>query len=238
MLLFSAGLEMVHSTIREWRSRPKAKASGPNALKLFLQNQGVKRSRNWPASTVNLIPSIVSCKLILALQHNLTHKKDGKNGRRQTEITNLHHKRGKIMQTYNQRGLMGYLYALWQAQARHVAWDGIEGITSRGKKGDFAVAIQSLPNNRDQYALFHDWLDDLKHLKFLSPETQIHVVSPFTSAVCPRCYAKTGTRNKHRDKETAYHEFNCKECSYTGNRHSTAAMVEAVEMKHLIEGFP
>ncbi|MHA2368399.1 MAG: hypothetical protein ACXADX_06235 [Candidatus Hodarchaeales archaeon] len=177
-------------------------------------------------------------KLIPALQRNLIRKKDGKNGRRKTEITNLHNKRGKIMHEYNQRVLMVYLYAIWKAHARHVAWDGIEGLTSRGKKGAFAAAVQSLPNNRDQFALFHDWLDDLQHLKILLPETQIHVVSPFTSAVCPLCYAKSGKRNKNRDKTTTYHEFKCKQCGYTGNRHSTAAMVEAVDMKHTIEGIP
>jgi hypothetical protein len=149
-------------------------------------------------------------KLIPALQRNLTCKKDGKHGRRKTELTNLHNKRGKIMQEYNRRVLMVYLYAIWQAHARHVAWDGIEGLTPRGKKGAFAVAVQSLPNNRDQFALFQDWLEDLKHLKLLSQETQIHVVSPFTSEVCPRCYAKSGKRTKNRDKTTAYHEFKCK----------------------------
>jgi predicted RNA-binding Zn-ribbon protein involved in translation (DUF1610 family) len=176
-------------------------------------------------------------KLIPALQRNLTCKKDGKNGRRKTEITNLHNKREQIMREYNRRGLMVYLYAIWKARARHVTWDGIEGLSPKGKKGDFAVAVQSLPNNRDQFTLFHDWLDDLKSREFLSPETQIHVVSPFTSEVCPRCYAKLGKRNKNRDKTTAYHEFKCKECGYMGNRHSTAAMVEAINVKHIVEGF-
>jgi hypothetical protein len=177
-------------------------------------------------------------KIIPTLQKNLTRKKDGKNGRRKTELTNIHQKRGQIMREANRRVLMVYLYAIWQAQARHVAWDGIEGLTPRGKKGAFAMAIQSLPNNRDQFALFRDWLDDLKHLELLPPEIQIHVVSPFTSQVCPLCYARSGRRNKNRDVTTGYHEFRCKICGHTGNRHSTAAMVEAIAMKKAIEGIP
>jgi hypothetical protein len=177
-------------------------------------------------------------KVIPPLQKNLTCKKDGKNGRRRTELTNVHKKRGQLMQEANRRVLMVYLYAIWQAQARHVAWDGIEGLTPRGKKGDFAVAIQYLPNRLDQFDLFCDWLADLQSLDLVSPETQVHVVSPFTSAVCPFCYANSGKRKKNRLKGTSYHEFQCKICGYTGNRHSTAAMVEAIDMKIAIEGPP
>ncbi|MHA2233013.1 MAG: hypothetical protein ACXAB4_11015, partial [Candidatus Hodarchaeales archaeon] len=175
-------------------------------------------------------------KLIPNLQKSLTRKKDRKNGRRKTELTNIHQKRGQIMREANRRVLMVYLYVIWQAQAQHVAWDGIEGLTPRGKKGEFAVAIQSLPNNRDQFALFCDWLADLKRLELLPPEIQIHVVSPFTSQVCPMCYARSGRRNKNRAKTAAYHEYKCKTCGYEGTRHSTAAMVEAIVMKQAIEG--
>ena len=177
-------------------------------------------------------------KVIPNLQRNITHKADCKNGRRQTELTNVHKKRGQIMREANQRVLMVYLYTIWKAQPRYVAWDDIEGLTPRGKKGEFAVAIQTLANNRAQFPLFCDWLADLQRLGLVSSETQIHPVSPFTSAVCPRCYAKSGRRKRTRAKTTAYHEFKCRICGYTGNRHSTAAMVEAVEMKIALEGVP
>jgi hypothetical protein len=177
-------------------------------------------------------------KVIPTLQKNLTRRKDGQNGRRKTELTNVHKKREQILYEANRRVLMVYLYAIWQAQARHVAWDGLEGLTPRGKKGAFAVAIQSLPNNLEQFALFSEWLDDLKSLELLPQEIQVHVVSPFTSEVCPLCYAKSGQRNKNRAKTTGYHEFKCRNCGYEGNRHSTAAMVEAISIKQAVEGIP
>ncbi|MFW9915496.1 MAG: hypothetical protein ACFFGZ_07775 [Candidatus Thorarchaeota archaeon] len=177
-------------------------------------------------------------KIIPHLQSNLTRKNDGKTGRRKTELTNIHHKRQEITTEANRRLLMVYLYVIWQTCAQHVAWDCIEGLNSRGKKGEFAVAVQSLPNNREQFALFQDWLADLQHLQFLPPETQIHPVSPFTSAVCPQCYAQTGKRKRSRAKTTAYHGFKCRICGYSGNRHSTAAMVEALDMKIAMEGLP
>ncbi|MHA2232460.1 MAG: hypothetical protein ACXAB4_08205, partial [Candidatus Hodarchaeales archaeon] len=98
--------------------------------------------------------------------------------------------------------------------------------------------VQSLPNSREQFALFCDWLTDLQRLALVSSETQIHPVSPFTSAVCPRCYAKSGKRKRTRVKTTAYNEFHCRACAYMGNRHSTAAMVEAIDMKITLEGLP
>jgi predicted RNA-binding Zn-ribbon protein involved in translation (DUF1610 family) len=177
-------------------------------------------------------------KIIPHLQSNLTRKNDGKTGRRKTELTNIHHKRQQITTEANRRLLMVYLYVIWQTRAQHVAWDCIEGLNSQGKKGEFAVAVQSLPNNQEQFALFRDWLEDLQHLQFLSPETQIHPVSPFTSAVCPQCYAQTGKRKRSRAKATAYHDFKCRICGYSGNRHSTAAMVEAIDMKIAMEGLP
>lgn len=177
-------------------------------------------------------------KIIPALQKNLTRKRDGKKGRRATELTNLHNKRGKLMQEYNRRVLMVYLYAIWKSKARHVSWDGLEGLTTRGKKGDFAVAIQYLPNHLAQFELFREWLDDLKLLELIPQATQIHLVSPFTSEVCPLCYSSSGKLNKNRDKTTDYHAFKCKTCGYTGNRHSTAAMVEAISIKKAIEGIP
>lgn len=177
-------------------------------------------------------------KIIPLLQSKLPQKTDGKTGRRKAELTNLHHKRQRIQTEANRRLVMVYLYAIYQTRAQHVAWDRIEGLNSRGKKGDFAVAVQSLPNNQEQFTLFRDWVADLQQLEFLPPATQIHPVSPYTSAVCPHCYARTGKRKRTRVNRTAYHAFECRICGHSGNRHSTAAMVEAIDMKIAVEGLP
>ena len=175
-------------------------------------------------------------KIIPGLQRNLVVKNDGNNGRRKNEITNIHNKRHRIMDEYNRRILMIYLYYIYKSKAQHVSWDGIEGISNRGLRGDFAVAIQYLPNNLKQFELFKEWLEDHKMKNLISKDIEIHQVSPYTSKVCPLCYVKSKKLNKYRDKNTGYHDFRCKMCGYESNRHSTAAMVEAISVKHAIEG--
>ena len=175
-------------------------------------------------------------KIIPNIQRNLILKKDGLNGRRKTEITSIHNKKHKFMKEYNQRVLMMYLYAIYKSNARHASWDGIEGITTRGKKKGFAISIQYLPNNLDQFKIFCEWLDDLKFKELIDENTKIHLVSPYTSAVCPKCYSNSGKLNKNRDKRVDYHEFKCKKCGFVENRHSSAAMVEAISVKIAVEG--
>ena len=131
---------------------------------------------------------------------------------------------------------MVYLYAIYKSNTRHASWDGIEGITTRGKKKNFAISVQYLPNNLDQFKIFCEWLDDLKFKELIDENTKIHLVSPYTSAVCPKCYSKSGKLNKNRDKGADYHEFKCKKCGFEENRHSSAAMVEAISVKIAVEG--
>ena len=131
---------------------------------------------------------------------------------------------------------MVYLYAIYKSNARHASWDGIEGITTRGKKKNFAISVQYLPNNLDQFKIFCEWLDDLKFNELIDVNTKIHLTSPYTSAVCPKCYSKSGKLNKNRNKRTDYHEFKCKKCGFAENRHSSAAMVEAISVKIAVEG--
>ena len=167
------------------------------------------------------------------LQKNLSIKRYSAKefGRRKAQLTLLHRKRQNIMQTMKRQALMLYLYAGYRTGAKYFAWDGVQGISPRYKKGKLATAITYMPNRIDLYDNFISWASDLKIQGDLSNYRSTEVVSSFTSQVCGDCFAVSGKMNKTLLKVDLYDKMICKNCGKIVNRHSNAARVSALLLK-------
>ena len=163
-----------------------------------------------------------------------------KRGRWKAQITLLHQRRDRVMTEMKRRALMVYLYLIYRTGARYAAWDGIQGITTRGKKGTLATGITYLPKEKRLYDTFLEWAKDLKEQGLLPDYEGTRIVTPYTSQVCSECYTRGRGLRKTRAKTIGYDEFKCTvpACGYVGNRHSNSARISALLLKEQIESVP
>ena len=163
-----------------------------------------------------------------------------KRGRWKAQLTILHQRRGRIMTEMKRLALMVYLYMIYRTNASYAAWDGIQGISARGKKGTLATGITYLPKQKILYEEFIEWASDLKEQRILPNYEETRVISPYTSQACSECLAKGRGLRKTRDKNIAYDEFKCTapNCEYVGNRHANSARISALLLKENNESTP
>jgi len=154
--------------------------------------------------------------------------------RMKAHITLLHQRRENLMKERKRQVLMVLLYVAYRTGAMHVSWDGIVGIMTRGKKGVLAKAITYMPKQKELYDIFESWAMDLKKQGYLSNYIKTEVVSPFTSQVCGECYKRTGEMRRTLKKGLPYDEFECEVCGKLSDRHSNAAHVSALLLKHQV----
>ncbi|MFX1518892.1 MAG: hypothetical protein ACFFCD_03075 [Promethearchaeota archaeon] len=161
-------------------------------------------------------------------------------GRWKAQVTLLHRRRDRIMTEMKRQALMVYLYLIYRTGASYAAWDGIQGISTRGKKGALATGVTSLPKEKRLYETFLEWTKDLKAQGLLSKYQETRIVSPYTSQVCSECYTQGRGLRKTRANTTGYDEFKCtdSECGYAGNRHANSARMGALLLKQQIETTP
>ena len=129
------------------------------------------------------------------------------------------------------RSIMIYLYAGSQTRARYYSWDGITGISTRGKRGTLASAITCLPARKGLYERCLSWATDLKKQGFLPVFEQLIPISPFTSQACGPCFLATGKMKRTRKANIPYNAHECLKCGIRGNRHSNSAQVSALLVK-------
>lgn len=158
----------------------------------------------------------------------------GKRRRMEAHLTLLHQRQGKLRKEVKRQSLMVYLYAAHKTGAKYVAWDGIQGIFTRGTKGKLATAITNLPKRKQLYDDFLQWADDLKHQGILPNYEDTIVVSPYTSQICSECFKTTGRAARTLRKGIPWDEFECTICGKHSNRHSNAAHVSALQLQHNI----
>ena len=163
-----------------------------------------------------------------------------KRGRWKAQVTLLHQRRDRLMTERKRLALMVYLYLIYRTNASYATWDGIQGISTRGKKGTLATGITYLPKEKDLYELYLEWISDLKEQGLLLNYKETRVITPYTSQACSECYAQGRGLRKTRAKNIAYNEFKCTDpdCYYVGNRHSNSARMSALLLKHQIEATP
>jgi hypothetical protein len=163
-----------------------------------------------------------------------------KRGRWKAQVTLLHRRRDRIMTEMKRQALMVYLYLIYRTGASYAAWDGIQGISTRGKKGALATGVTYLPKEKRLYETFLEWAKDLKAQGLLPKYQETRIVSPYTSQVCSECYIQGRGLRKTRANTIAYDAFKCTdpECGYTGNRHANSARMGALLLKQQIETVP
>jgi len=163
-----------------------------------------------------------------------------KRGKWKAQVTLLHQRRDRVMTEMKRLALMGYLYLIYRTGASYAAWDGIQGISTRGKKGALATGVTYLPKEKGLYDIFLEWAKDLKEQGFLPNYKGTRIVSPYISQCCSECFAQGRGLRKTRAKTIAYDEFKCTDpdCDYVGNRHSNSARISALLLKEQIETVP
>jgi len=163
-----------------------------------------------------------------------------KKGKWKAQITLLHQRRDRVMTEMKRLALMVYLYLIYKTGARYAAWDGIQGITTRGKKGALATGITYLPKEKRLYDSFKEWASDLKEQGLLPDYEGTRIVTPYTSQVCSECYTRGRGLRKTRVNTIAYDAFKCTDpvCGYEGNRHSNSARISALLLKEQIKAVP
>jgi hypothetical protein len=132
-----------------------------------------------------------------------------KRGRWKGQLTLLHQRRDRVMTEMKRLALMVYLYMIYRTGARYAAWDGIQGISTRGKKGKLAIGITYLPKDKKLYDTFLEWALDLKEQEILPNYKETRIVTPYTSQYCSECYTQGRGLRKTRAKTLAYDEYNC-----------------------------
>jgi hypothetical protein len=163
-----------------------------------------------------------------------------KRGKWKAQLTLLHQRRDRIMTEMKRRALMVYLYLIYRTKASYAAWDGIQGISTRGKKGALATGVTYMPKDKGLYDTLLDWARDLKEQRFLPNYKGTIIISPYTSQCCSECYAHGRGMRRTRTNTTTYDEFKCtdSDCGYRGNRHSNSARMSALLLKQQIETAP
>ncbi len=153
-------------------------------------------------------------------------------GRLKVQIQFLHRKRNNIATEVKRQALMLYVYIAKKIGANFVSWDGIESISTKGKKGNLAQSISYLPRRKDLYDYFIKLINDLKSHQLLPNITHVITVSPFTSSVCGDCTLKNGNElSKTRSPTSDYDFTTCLVCGKTSNRHANAGQVASILMK-------
>jgi hypothetical protein len=163
-----------------------------------------------------------------------------KRGRWNAQVTLLHQRRDRLMTEMKRLALMVYLYLIYRTDARYAAWDGVQEIETRGKKGALATGITYLPKGKDLYKIFREWASDLKVQGVLPSYKETRVISPFNSQSCSECFTQGRGLRRTRSKNVAYDEFKCSDpaCNYVGNRHANSARISALLLKQQIETDP
>jgi hypothetical protein len=161
-------------------------------------------------------------------------------GKWKAQLTLLHQRRGRIMTEMKRRALMVYLYLIYRTGASYVAWDGIQGISTRGKKRALATGVTYMPKEKRIYDTFLEWAKNLKEQGLLPKYKEIRIVSPYNTQVCSECYTQGRGLRKTRAKTTIYDVFKCIDpnCGYVGNRHSNSARMGALLLRKQIETAP
>ncbi len=161
-------------------------------------------------------------------------------GRWKTQVTLLHQRRDRIMTEKKRQALMVYLYMIYRTGASYAAWDGIQGITTRGKTGALATSVDYMVKEKVLYDTFLEWVSDLKEQGLLPKYKGSRIVTPYTSHICSECYTQGRGLRKTRAKNIAYDEFKCTDpvCGYVGNRHANSARMGALLLKLQIETVP
>ena len=151
------------------------------------------------------------------------------------QLNLLHQRQAKLRKEMKHQSLMLYLYVAHKTGAKYVAWDGIEGISTRGTKGKLATAVTNMPKSKRLYDEFISWIDDLKKQGALPRYEDTVVVSPYTSRICSKCFKSTGKASRMVKRSVPWDEFECTVCGKRSNRHSNAAHVSALQLQHHIQ---
>jgi hypothetical protein len=161
-------------------------------------------------------------------------------GRWKEQLSCLHHRRQRIMGDFKRKALMIYLYMLYRTEAEYASWDGIQGLTPRGKRGQLPTEITYMPLRKGLYEGFIEWAADLQAQGYLPKYQETRVVSPYTSQVCSEHLARGQGMKRSRAKNTPYHDFVCTDpsCAYHGSRHSNSARVGALLLQKQVESPP
>jgi hypothetical protein len=161
--------------------------------------------------------------------------KPERNIRLRTQITLLHQKRGRVMKEMKRHALMIYLFVAYKSRAKHLSWDSISDISTKGTSGALARAITYLPKRNELFNLINEWAQDLVSQDYFPELEDIVPVSPYTSQVCGRCFKSTGKMSRTLSKGIPYDEFLCTVCGKHSNRHSNSAQVSAISLWNLIQ---
>jgi len=163
-----------------------------------------------------------------------------KRGKWKAQLTLLHQRRDGIMTEMKRQALMVYLYLIYRTRASYAAWDGIQGISTRGKKGVLATGVTYMPKEKVLYDTFLEWVSDLKEQGLLPKYKGSRIVTPYTSHICSECYTHGRGLRTTRAKNIGYDAFKCTDynCGYVGNRHANSARMGALLLKEQIETVP
>lgn len=162
-------------------------------------------------------------------------------GRWKEQLSCLHRRRQQVMKDFKEaQTLMVYLYGLYRTEAAYASWDGIQGMTPRGKRGQLPTEITYMPLQKGLYECFTEWAADLHTQGALPHYQETQVVSPYTSQVCSEHLARGQGMKRTRAKTTPYHDFVCTDprCGYHGGRHSNSARVGALLLQQQVESPP
>jgi hypothetical protein len=163
-----------------------------------------------------------------------------KRGKWKAQLTLLHQRRDGIMTEMKRQALMVYLYLIYRTRASYAAWDDIQGISTRGKKGVLATGVTYMPKEKVLYDTFLEWVSDLKEQGLLPKYKGSRIVTPYTSHICSECYTHGRGLRTTRAKNIGYDAFKCTDynCGYVGNRHANSARMGALLLKEQIETIP
>ncbi len=156
------------------------------------------------------------------------------------QLSCLHRRRQRIIVDFKRQALMIYLYGLYRTEAEYASWDGIQGMTTRGKRGQLPIEITYMLLQKGSYECFTEWAADLQAQGALPHYQETQVVSPYTSQVCSEHLARGRGMKQTRAKNIPYHDFVCTDprCGYHGGRHSNSARVGALLLQAQVESPP
>ncbi|MFX1295513.1 MAG: hypothetical protein ACFFD2_11780 [Promethearchaeota archaeon] len=156
------------------------------------------------------------------------------------QLSCLHRRRQRVMVHFKRQALMIFLYGLYRTGAAYASWDGIQGLTTRGKRGQLPTEITYMPLQKGLFECFTEWAADLHAQGALPQYRETQVVFPYTSQVCSEHLAQGRGMKQTRAKNIPYHAFICTDpsCGYHGGRHSNSARVGALLLQQQGESPP